>query len=377
MLDSFKDIQKNKGITRMNDDKRHYEISVIVTAYNNGKYLIECIESIAKQDFNGFEIILIDDGSTDETQLVVRNMLNSIPNFSYYRQINSGVSVARNLGMSKADGTYICFVDGDDKLEPEYLSKLYSNLDENTDIVCCDCNAFNDNGYESYFFFEAPMKITDISGKELLICQLMNGNFGKSQNARSFTAIGVPWGKLYRKAFVEKHLITFDDRLRRMQDNDFNLRAFYYAQRINYIHMPLYDYRIDHIQGFRMPAAPELWSLLITKRKEFIDSHKDLQTDNIIKEEYYERYVALSNSLLHYTRYNPRQDAKYLYRQIEKMDIYYQTLRYTDIRHLPFKFRALKFMYNHHAYNSIYMMFYLYIKKLSEHDNEKKFSIKG
>lgn len=101
------------------------KISVIIPTHNRAHYIVETIESVTKQSFSEFEIIIVDDGSTDDTRAVIGEYAD-LPNFHYYYQENQGRSAARNFGMEKASGEYLMFLDSDDHLLPGALETLYS-----------------------------------------------------------------------------------------------------------------------------------------------------------------------------------------------------------------------------------------------------------
>ena len=90
------------------------KFSIIVPVYNVEKYLEECVSSILKQDFTDYEVILVDDGSTDSSGIMCDEIAKTHRNFKVVHQQNSGVSVARNIGLSTALGEYIIFLDSDD-----------------------------------------------------------------------------------------------------------------------------------------------------------------------------------------------------------------------------------------------------------------------
>lgn len=100
-------------------------ISVIVPVFNVKEYLIKCVESIENQDFDDFELILIDDGSTDGSAELCDKLASHYANIVVFHQSNKGVSAARNLGLLKAIGEFIVFVDADDTILPGYFSKVF------------------------------------------------------------------------------------------------------------------------------------------------------------------------------------------------------------------------------------------------------------
>lgn len=115
------------------------EISVIVPVYNSEKYLSKTLESIAKQIFTNFEVIIINDGSTDGSIHIINEFCEKYFQFKCVNIKNSGVSAARNLGISIAKGKYLAFVDSDDFIAPNFLYELYNSIEENNaDIACCN-----------------------------------------------------------------------------------------------------------------------------------------------------------------------------------------------------------------------------------------------
>lgn len=105
----------------MNESPR---ISVIVPVYNAEKYLTQCVESILRQDFTDFELLLINDGSKDKSGLICDEYAQKDQRVKVFHKENSGVSSTRNLGIDKAQGEYIAFIDSDDYVDSNYLSIL-------------------------------------------------------------------------------------------------------------------------------------------------------------------------------------------------------------------------------------------------------------
>lgn len=107
------------------------KISIIVPIYNCEKYLCRCLDSIKAQDYKNFEAILIDDGSMDNSAELCKKYANEDARFIYIYKKNGGVSSARNLGLDRASGDYLAFVDGDDEITPDFLSSLLTILENN------------------------------------------------------------------------------------------------------------------------------------------------------------------------------------------------------------------------------------------------------
>lgn len=114
------------------------------------------------------------------------------------------------------------------------------------DIICCCCHCFSENiNVVNYFFKEDRLFYDNFESKKDLFLELINIYYMLGSNV--YTAIGVPWGKLYKKSFLINNQLFFNIKLRRLQDNIFNMNAFYYANSIKYINMPLYEYNVNHI----------------------------------------------------------------------------------------------------------------------------------
>ena len=123
------------------------DISIVVPIFNVEAWLSRCLNSIHQQTYRNFEVLLIDDGSTDNSSSICKNFLKKDSRFKYFRKKNGGLSDARNYGLDCAKGKYIIFIDSDDYIEPEYVKTLYSNIqDTNADVAICGFNRVNENG---------------------------------------------------------------------------------------------------------------------------------------------------------------------------------------------------------------------------------------
>lgn len=112
-------------------------ISIIVPIYNSSSYLTDCLDSISKQSYSNFEVICVDDGSTDTSRDLCEEFHQKDYRFKYVSQENGGVSKARNTGLKIAKGDYICFIDSDDIIDKDFLFNLLAKITDN-DLVICD-----------------------------------------------------------------------------------------------------------------------------------------------------------------------------------------------------------------------------------------------
>ena len=123
-----------------------FKISVIVPVYNTQKYLSKCLDSILIQKMQDFEIIVVNDGSTDNSKDIINEYINKYPEIiKYFEKQNGGLSDARNFGVKKATGKYLCFIDSDDYIEKDLFQKAEKFLDENIDLIKFKCIRINED----------------------------------------------------------------------------------------------------------------------------------------------------------------------------------------------------------------------------------------
>lgn len=130
-------------------------ISVIIPIYNTESYLEQCIQSVINQTYKDLEIILINDGSTDNSGLICQKWKEQDPRIRYIKKENEGQGIARNLGIIRATGEYIIFVDSDDYLDKNLISKVYHYISEqNADICVYAHNGIGDKLYKRTLEFD-------------------------------------------------------------------------------------------------------------------------------------------------------------------------------------------------------------------------------
>ena len=119
-------------------------ISIIVPCYNQAQYLDECLQSVLDQTYQDWECIIVDDGSPDNTEEIAKNWTQKDSRFIYFKKENGGVSSARNFGIEKAKGEWILPLDGDDKIEKDYLNFASQKFYLNPHIIYCQANYFGE-----------------------------------------------------------------------------------------------------------------------------------------------------------------------------------------------------------------------------------------
>lgn len=206
-------------------------ISIIVPTYNVEKYIRTCIESILAQTYRNVEVIIVNDGSTDQSLAVISDLICSHHNVKVINQKNQGVSVARNTGIDVATGRYITFVDPDDKIMPGFVSSLYQIADKTgADIVRGSFRDFNGNIPKDWVpDFNVPTNCGTI-----VLDQLLSSNI-------SF----VVWSSIYRLDFINSNHIRFTPGIVVYEDIDFTTRAYMLAKLVATSPEPNYAYRTN------------------------------------------------------------------------------------------------------------------------------------
>ncbi len=178
-------------------------VSIIIPIYNTKDYLERCIRSVVQQSYSDIEIILVNDGSTDNCLIICEKWAKRDNRIKIINQENRGVAEARNSGIKVAKGEYICFVDSDDYVNRDYIKRLYEVIiANNIDIVCCGNLYVNINDQQ---IMKTSHRIHGFNydevhtGRELLTMLLED------------KTIPVVWNKIYRKDIVLKNLFKQDE----------------------------------------------------------------------------------------------------------------------------------------------------------------------
>ena len=202
------------------------KLSVVVPVYNSEKYLSRTLDALANQTYRDFEVILIDDGSTDNSAKICKEYSEKYGNFLYYGIENGGVSNARNTGIKYAAGEWIAFCDADDLPDPDMYDKLIKKAEAcGADLCICDFFSERDNRAMGF-----PWKNETFSGKDILnvFIASMIGNLSDNDSEVPF------WGSvcrgIYKKELIKKHCVSFPIDLKFAEDLIFSLN---YAMNCN------------------------------------------------------------------------------------------------------------------------------------------------
>ncbi len=207
-------------------------ISVIIPIYNVDEYLSRCLSSVAYQSFRDFEVIMVNDGSTDNSPNIAAQFEREFSNFKLVHNTKKGVSSARNLGVELATGEYIAFVDSDDYIDINYLKYLYEAAKEhNADVVHCNYGLYyKESGLVRPVVIRKPKAgiMTNMQMVEHTIADFC---------MRSYL-----WNKLWRRTLFTDNNITFPEI--KFEDIATTSRLMYFANKGVAINKVLYYYTV-------------------------------------------------------------------------------------------------------------------------------------
>lgn len=238
-------------------------ITVIVPSYNVEKYIKKCLESIINQTYQNLEIIVVNDGSSDDTLETIENITKLDKRINIINQENKGLSAARNIGIKKATGEYIILVDGDDSVEKNFIASLVEGVKkENSDIAVCGFNTV----WKERTICEHSINKT-ISGEEAAI-QLLT----RQENLDI-----VAWNKIYRRSiFVDNGILYPEGEIH--EDNLTTYKIYAKARKVSYIKDPLYNYykrtnsitmstKLEKSLKYKLRAAKEAQAYFVKNKK--------------------------------------------------------------------------------------------------------------
>lgn len=237
-------------------------ISIIVPIYNGENKINNCIETLLHQEYSNIEILLVDDGSTDNTKVICEKIEKKDRRIKYYYKENSGVSATRNYGIEKSQGKYITFVDCDDKVEEDYISSMYKAIiEQNVDVVRCKVKRITQSNHfikESLFGLEN--KKIDNNHINEFIQHLVTSK--ESINAYCCLLL-----------IKKECIVKFNPNLYFMEDTEFTIRLL---QNINSIY--LLDKEL-YIYNYNEESATKNKKNIIKNIKGIVNANHEMKND--------------------------------------------------------------------------------------------------
>ena len=209
------------------------DFSIVIPVYNVESYLKECIESILSQTYKNYEIILVDDGSTDNSPKICDDYEEKYQNILVIHNKNGGASSARNAGTKKAVGEYIIYMDSDDFiLDKEFLKKLAKKIKNKTDIIF----------YKYQKYFNKTKKLEECKFSYSLAIKEKSYVDKITVLVKENAFFGMPWNRVTRKEILLKNKIEFEEGLVG-EDMDWNYNVILNSSSIDFIDEPMIAYR--------------------------------------------------------------------------------------------------------------------------------------
>lgn len=261
-------------------------ISIIVPAYNVAAYLPACLDSLLHQTYSNIEIIVVNDGSTDQTKNIAVRYANEYPNIILIDQKNEGLSGARNAGIKQAKGDYLCFVDSDDWTEKDMIQKVVCSMIQKEDVVLW--------GYikeYAHASIKQPLskEIERYSEKNIhsLYQRIVGPVNDQLKHPECVDSYITAWGKLYKASIIRDNQIQFvSTKEIGTEDLLFNVQFFSHVRTAVILPDCLNHYRKNNISSLTSNYKP----LLFTQWMKLQDLvWKNIAGDSLLEEAYYNR----------------------------------------------------------------------------------------
>lgn len=222
-------------------------ISIILPIYNGEQYLRDCLESILKQKYHNFEVILVNDGSIDSSEAICRQYVNRDDRFRYVQKEHGGASSARNYGLELVKGEYVTFIDADDWVEENYLELLHQSLKENNaDISVSTYKKFD---VDTNLFYLHAFQINE-SNQVFTQKELVEKLPQLERITESFEIIG---GKLVKKSLLLG--IHFNERTQLFENMEFWFKLYLLSNRIAFVNKEIYNFRLQDSEARKLYNA--------------------------------------------------------------------------------------------------------------------------
>lgn len=229
------------------------KISVIMPVYNSEKYVVRTVESVLAQTYDNYELIIIDDGSTDGTINLLKDRYSTNPKISIKSIENQGVSNARNVGISLASGDFISFIDSDDYYSSTFLEKMVGIIEPNCDLIICGYNIVN--------HFKEKTSISKV--KIEAGCFDYYHLYSKYFYYKEMGIFNPVWNKLFNTYIIKTNNLQFVKGQYMGEDLIFNLEFMRKSQKIKIIEDSLYNYVTNDDQTVVKPNIRYLDNIIV------------------------------------------------------------------------------------------------------------------
>lgn len=327
------------------------KVSIIVPVFKVERYINTCVESLLNQTLKDIEIILVDDGSSDNCPVICDAYAKKDNRVKVIHKKNGGVSAARNDGLKQATGEFIIFCDSDDWLELTGIEALYNKaVEENADITIGNVYMVRKSGnkyvkfYKDEFVTSEPKFIT-----ELIKCDIYRTYCPCPAESGPAFGYGGPWNKLVKRELLTKNGIEFDLRVKGIFDDIlYTASILACAKKIVYTQVPVYYYRIieDSITHSYKPNIVEINDAIFHSWNEFFDN----QSNSVVYQEAFFACVIrrLEEAIkLYFVNDKNKKSKKELKKELKELidrEPYYQAVRKVNISKISKKQKMLTYL---------------------------------
>ena len=305
-------------------------VSIVIPVYNCETKLKRCLQSVQKQTYKDIEVLIVNDGSTDNSLQVCEEFCKQDVRFHVFNQKNHGVSYSRNQGIKKANGQYLMFVDGDDEVLPDMVQQyIVSAKNGSAYVVVGGLQMMKQNGDIVY---KVPTVYGNIDKTKLweMICEDNTGTFGYVPN------------KLYRLQLIVEENILFREDMSAQEDLEFALSAFSKCKKVRCIDYCGYRYYYD-IGKREMPLVD-----LVSNQRKILQQAKNAGVSS-------QKCKNIKRKI---------QDAAYVsifraenYKKIKQISQLFKKEDFGDINNLPKEMKMSLFLFSHQRYFILYVYF--------------------
>lgn len=322
------------------------DISVIIPVYNSEQYLGDCIKSVLLQTYSNIEILIVDDGSTDGSPQICDHYAQNDDRIRVIHKPNEGVSAARNIGIEKANGEYIVFVDSDDRLDSNALETAHdSATDTKADLVIWNyyfvrgSKIIRNEDFPESGVYDDEGLIDSLIASTLcpLICKLKTPN--DLIIGMSFT-----WNKMFRKSVLQDHTIRFNEEISMYEDIAFVCRYLKHTDTVAFVDECNYFYRVLDTNATNSYKAKlvDNDNKLMSELQEALPEMTELQ-----KEAYTARRIRCITDIakyLYFHKDNKKKDVRGFLMALKENKEYADAIREARYTYLTFKQKMMVMM---------------------------------
>ena len=298
-------------------------ITIVVPVYNVQKYIGQCLESLTNQTMKEIEIIVVDDGSPDDSYKIYEKYAKNDDRIRIIKKKNAGVSEARNTGIENASGKFVMFVDSDDWIELNACEIVYNEyIKSKADLILTDAYTVTSGKKKQNRVFDKAFTSLDKD----FITKYEMACIGYGYNPRpaikwNISGLGSPWNKLYNLEIIKKHHLRFDPYVKGIyDDNLFTLHYLAHINSISYIPVPIYDYRIvsqSLTQSYKANTL-EISGRIFERIREYIDQYGSWDTFKYPFYNYVMRRFSAELGVYYFSS-NSNKTRKKIFAELKKM----------------------------------------------------------